>query len=76
VYVHLHRLSSEIVVQRGSLVPQTRGSHVLIWCGTKGDLKLYYYYLYTHTWKLSIGCSSSGFEENCYPLHSGSNPTL
>jgi hypothetical protein len=25
-YVHLHRLSNEIAMQRGSLVPQTRGS--------------------------------------------------
>jgi hypothetical protein len=32
--------TSQIVGQRGSLVPQTRGSHTSIWCGLVVTLKI------------------------------------
>jgi hypothetical protein len=38
--------TSQIAGPRGSLVPQTRGSHTPIWCGLAVTLKIDYYYYY------------------------------
>jgi hypothetical protein len=38
--------TSQIVGWRGSLVPQTRGSHTPIWCGLVVTSKIDYYYYY------------------------------
>jgi hypothetical protein len=44
--------TSQIAGRRGSLVPQTRGSHTPIWCaGLAVTLKTDYYYYYYYIFK-------------------------
>jgi hypothetical protein len=41
----------QIIGRRGSLIPQTRGSHTSIWCGLAVTIKIDYYYYYYYYYK-------------------------